>query len=418
MVPTAPQRTVCRLAKLRAVSPARVYRMAKLAACRRHAGGNDKTVLGDFSGASFSHGGVTSTFYKKDDKFWVATDAADGKLADFQIRYTFGVSPLQQYLIELPKGRLQALGIAWDTRAKDAGGQRWFSLDPERTRSPGDPLHWTGIDQNWNYQCAFCHATNLKKNYDPHSGSFHTAWSELSVGCEACHGPASRHVAWASKTGQRLTIQTRDLPLSWMSAKASSGRSRRVEPPFVRSRAKPTRRSKHALLVMPGDSSFRMKDKSFSTRFVPHCFSRTSITPMDSSAMRSTRTPRSCRAACTLRASPARTATTPTHKSSARPAMLSVPNVTRPRRSIPQRTTTTRRARKALSAPPAICQRRTTWSSIPPRSFDAYSTAGSDAFARHAQRLQPVPCRQDAELGERGHQELVSVSKTWLSGLR
>jgi Tfp pilus assembly protein PilF len=162
---------------------------------------NDKTVLGDFSGATFSHGGVTSTFYKKAGKFSVTTEGADGKLADFQIRYTFGVSPLQQYLIELPKGRLQALDIAWDMRSKDAGGQRWFALDPERNRPPGDPLHWTGIDQNWNYQCAFCHATSLKKNYDPHSDSFHTAWSELSVGCEACHGPASRHVAWASKTG-------------------------------------------------------------------------------------------------------------------------------------------------------------------------------------------------------------------------
>ena len=106
---------------------------------------NDKSVLGDFTGATFSHGGVTSTFYKKDDKFWVTTEGADGKLADFEIRYTFGVSPLQQYLIELPKGRLQALGIAWDTRAKDAGGQRWFELDPERNRIPGDPLHWTGI---------------------------------------------------------------------------------------------------------------------------------------------------------------------------------------------------------------------------------------------------------------------------------
>ncbi len=162
---------------------------------------NDKTVLGDFSGATVSHGGVTSTFYKKDGKFWVTTEGADGKPADFEIRYTFGVSPLQQYLIELPKGRLQALGIAWDTRSKDAGGQRWFALDPEHNRPPGDPLHWTGIDQNWNYQCAFCHATNLKKNYDPNADSFHTTWSELSVGCEACHGPASRHVAWASKPG-------------------------------------------------------------------------------------------------------------------------------------------------------------------------------------------------------------------------
>ena len=162
---------------------------------------NDKTVLGRFDGSTFSHGGVTSTFFKKDDRFWVNTAGADGQPADFEVSYTFGLFPLQQYLIGMPKGRLQALGIAWDARTKDDGGQRWFALYPDRKLTPGDPLHWTGIDQNWNYQCAFCHATNLKKNYDPLSDSFHTTWSELSIGCEACHGPASHHVAWASKTG-------------------------------------------------------------------------------------------------------------------------------------------------------------------------------------------------------------------------
>ena len=162
---------------------------------------SDKTVLGRFDGSTFSHDGVTSTFYEKDNKFWVRTGGPDGNLADFEVRYTFGVSPLQQYLIKMPKGRLQALGIAWDARPKEAGGQRWFPLYPDRKLAPGDPLHWTGIDQNWNYQCAFCHSTNLKKNYDDASGVFHTSWSEISVGCEACHGPASHHVAWAAKTG-------------------------------------------------------------------------------------------------------------------------------------------------------------------------------------------------------------------------
>ncbi len=162
---------------------------------------NDTTVLGHFDGGTFSHEGVTSTFFKKGDKFWVNTEGPDGKLADFEIRYTFGVSPLQQYLIEFPKGRLQALGIAWDARAQDEGGQRWFHLYPDRKLTPDDPLHWTGIDQNWNYQCAFCHSTNLKKNYDPTADSFQTTWTEISVGCEACHGPASNHMAWASKTG-------------------------------------------------------------------------------------------------------------------------------------------------------------------------------------------------------------------------
>ncbi|MEE4236012.1 MAG: multiheme c-type cytochrome, partial [Anderseniella sp.] len=159
----------------------------------------DGTVLGDFNGATFTKDGIESTFFQRDGKFWVRTDGPDGKLADFEISYTFGIHPLQQYLIALPGGRYQALGIAWDSRSKENGGQRWYHLYPDQTLKAGDPLHWTGIDQNWNYQCAWCHSTNLQKNYDPGSRTFQTSWSEISVGCEACHGPASGHVAWATK---------------------------------------------------------------------------------------------------------------------------------------------------------------------------------------------------------------------------
>ncbi len=159
----------------------------------------ENTVLGNFDGATFSKSGIESTFFRKDGKFWVRTDGPDGNLADFEIRYTFGVSPLQQYLIALPGGRFQALGIAWDARPKQNGGQRWFHLYPDQDLKPGDPLHWTGIDQNWNYQCAWCHSTNLQKNYDLQAQTYRTTWSEISVGCEACHGPASHHVAWATK---------------------------------------------------------------------------------------------------------------------------------------------------------------------------------------------------------------------------
>ena len=96
----------------------------------------------------------------------VRTEGADGKPHDYQIAYTFGVDPLQQYLIGFPGGRLQALGVAWDSRGRENGGQRWFQLYPDRKLSPGDPVHWTGRDQTWNYMCAGCHSTNLKKNYD------------------------------------------------------------------------------------------------------------------------------------------------------------------------------------------------------------------------------------------------------------
>ena len=155
------------------------------------------TVLGDFSGARLEHFGVTTTFSRDGDKFMVRTDGPDGALHDYPITHTFGVYPLQQYLIALPGGRLQALGIAWDSRPKEQGGQRWFHLYPDQQLKPGDPLHWTGRDQTWNYQCANCHSTNLQKNYDLASNTYATSWTDIDVSCEACHGPGSRHVAWA-----------------------------------------------------------------------------------------------------------------------------------------------------------------------------------------------------------------------------
>jgi tetratricopeptide (TPR) repeat protein/cytochrome c553 len=154
------------------------------------------TVLGDFTNATLTHHGVTSTFSRDGEKFMVRTEGPDGAQHDYEIAYAFGVFPLQQYLIAFPGGRYQALGIAWDSRPKDHGGQRWFSLYPSQILRAGDSLHWTGRDQIWNYQCASCHSTDLKKNYDLASDSYATSWTDIDVACEACHGPGSRHVAW------------------------------------------------------------------------------------------------------------------------------------------------------------------------------------------------------------------------------
>ncbi|WP_295407037.1 tetratricopeptide repeat protein [uncultured Thiocystis sp.] len=155
------------------------------------------TVLGDFDDAEFTAHGVTSRFFKRDGRFFVHTDGPDGALADYPIRYTFGWSPLQQYLIEFPGGRLQALGLAWDSRPKDQGGQRWFHLYPNERMDHNNPLHWTALDQTWNYQCADCHSTDLKKGYDPERNRYETHFAEINVACEACHGPGSGHVDWA-----------------------------------------------------------------------------------------------------------------------------------------------------------------------------------------------------------------------------
>ncbi len=157
----------------------------------------DSTVLGDFSGVSLAHGRVVSRFSRLGSKFVVRTDGPDDALHDYEIKYTFGVSPLQQYLIDFPGGRLQALDIAWDSRPRAQGGQRWFHLYPDKKMVARDPLHWTGPNHNWNFMCADCHSTNLRKNYDPQTRTFNTSYAEINVACEACHGPGTKHVAWA-----------------------------------------------------------------------------------------------------------------------------------------------------------------------------------------------------------------------------
>ncbi|MCC6202944.1 MAG: tetratricopeptide repeat protein [Gammaproteobacteria bacterium] len=157
-----------------------------------------ETVLGNFADATFRYFGRTTRFTRRDAGFFVTTDNARGEAEEFRIAYTFGHYPLQQYLIEFPDGRLQALSISWDSRPAAAGGQRWFHLYPDENVDAADPLHWTGAFQNWNSRCAACHTTDLKRNYDMATDSYATRWAESTVGCEACHGPAHQHVRWAN----------------------------------------------------------------------------------------------------------------------------------------------------------------------------------------------------------------------------
>lgn len=160
---------------------------------------SDSTVLAPFRGESFGDGRIRATFLRRDGKFLVRNEGADGQDAEFTVTHTFGLFPLQQYLVEMPGGRLQAFTVAWDTRDSSADGRRWYSLYPNDTLGAGDPLHWTGYLQNWNLQCADCHSTDLRKNYTSSAATYRTTASEDGVGCEACHGPASAHVAWAAK---------------------------------------------------------------------------------------------------------------------------------------------------------------------------------------------------------------------------
>ncbi|MFK7829739.1 MAG: tetratricopeptide repeat protein [Congregibacter sp.] len=167
-----------------------------------------ETVLGDFDNALFEHFGTQTQFLRRDERFVVRTDGPDGTMTDYDVAWVFGVYPLQQYLLPLEDGRLQALSVAWDSRSNEDGGQRWYHLYPDERIAHDDPLHWTGPYQNWNTRCAECHSTDLQKNYDASTRSFSTTFFEEDVGCEACHGPGSRHVQLAKENALGLdTLQ-------------------------------------------------------------------------------------------------------------------------------------------------------------------------------------------------------------------
>jgi tetratricopeptide (TPR) repeat protein len=161
-----------------------------------------ETLLGDFDDAVFTQDGVTTRFFRRGERFFVEAEGPGGAPAEYEVAYAFGVDPLQQVLLRLPGGRLQALAVAWDARPAAAGGQRWMSLYPGERIPPGDALHWTGPNLNWNSMCAECHSTGLEKRYSPADDAYDTRWAELDVACEACHGPGSAHVAWAEAGGE------------------------------------------------------------------------------------------------------------------------------------------------------------------------------------------------------------------------
>ncbi len=151
-----------------------------------------ENVLGDFADARFSHEGVTYHFQREGEAFFISADGPDGAMTRYPLRYVVGVTPLQQYLVDTGKGRLQALDLAWDTERK-----RWFHLYPNEDTSAGNGMHWSGSYKNWNARCAECHATDFHKHYDPSRDSYASQQVEIGVGCEACHGAAEAHLDWA-----------------------------------------------------------------------------------------------------------------------------------------------------------------------------------------------------------------------------
>jgi predicted CXXCH cytochrome family protein len=195
----------------------------------------ERTVLASFDGRRLVHSGETLIPLRQGERFVMRVQDPQGS-RDLPVRHVFGIEPLQQYLVELPGGRLQALSWAWDSRPAEQGGQRWFHLYPDEQVPPGDPLHWAGPNQRWNSMCAECHSTGLDRGYQAAEDRYETTWTEIDVSCEACHGPGSRHVSWArggekaAGEGPGLSVRLKDAGRGTWIVDPGTGNGRRLAP--------------------------------------------------------------------------------------------------------------------------------------------------------------------------------------------
>lgn len=150
-----------------------------------------KNVLGNFDDAQLSYEGKQVKFRLEAEKYYIEMPNLSGVMKTYQVLYTFGFEPLQQYIFDAGKGKLQFFPFAWDSRPKNTGGQRWYVVHPEQ--EPHDSFHWSQMGQNWNQMCADCHSSDFRKNFDLNTRTYSSEYSSINVSCSSCHGNLDEH---------------------------------------------------------------------------------------------------------------------------------------------------------------------------------------------------------------------------------
>src|SRR5688572_5252471 len=147
----------------------------------------EATIVGDFrDGTKFADHDRAYTFGMKNGKPVISVSFGGQPAETFVVDYTLGAKRYQGYLSTLPEGGIYVLPVFWHVASK-----RWVDWK-EITPIP-DGAH--GIRQIWNANCFNCHGTNIVQGYDLDEKKYRSTWTEMGIGCEACHGPGRRHVA-------------------------------------------------------------------------------------------------------------------------------------------------------------------------------------------------------------------------------
>jgi predicted CXXCH cytochrome family protein len=161
-------------------------------------------VAGDFNDVSFADHGRAYRMEIRDGKRFISVSHNGRPYEKFEVHYTLGAKRFQGYLTRLPEGRMYVLPVFWSVLQK-----RW--IDWKEITPVPDGEH--DLRQIWNVTCFNCHATNLAQNFDVDTKTYNTTWTEMGLGCEACHGPGKAHVQlmdeWARDPASKPAYDTR-----------------------------------------------------------------------------------------------------------------------------------------------------------------------------------------------------------------
>ncbi len=162
---------------------------------------DEADVLAPFAGEHFEYLGFRADMTRVEGRphVRVVAQGDDGgqngqTLLDVDVELTIGSHRYQQYAArgsDAAQGELWRLPVAWHI-----GEKRWIHLngafvEPEGVS--GDRDDYFRHLNRWNDNCLFCHNTEPVPGKQ-RDGSFASELGEVGVACEACHGPASRHI--------------------------------------------------------------------------------------------------------------------------------------------------------------------------------------------------------------------------------
>jgi len=147
---------------------------------------------------------VTSMKRRGRDQYEFSTSLSNEPPETFQVEAVIGITPLRQYLVSYPGGRLQVMDISFDPRSNE-----WFNAFGDENRQPHEWGHWRGRSMTWNVQCAFCHMTGFEKNYDIKEDLYQSTWKAMGISCSQCHAPKAQ----VSGVGFQVSGKTNECPM-------------------------------------------------------------------------------------------------------------------------------------------------------------------------------------------------------------